>query len=175
MRLDTFTDGRGVVLRLVTLGVLVTWVIGAAAVAVLFDVDTEVAVLIGAILTVSGPTVVIPLVRLARPREPVGAILRWEGIVIDPIGATLAIVVLEGIIERDNAGEAALRIITTLGAGGGAGLLVAVVLLVCLERHWVPRPPAQPRHLDGGRICVHAGQPVPGRSRAHGHHDVGGS
>ncbi|MEE9416951.1 MAG: cation:proton antiporter, partial [Acidimicrobiales bacterium] len=63
LRLDTFTQGRNVVARLVTLGVLVTWLVGIIAVTTLFDIDTDLAVLVAAILTVSGPTVVIPLLR----------------------------------------------------------------------------------------------------------------
>ncbi|MEE9414784.1 MAG: cation:proton antiporter, partial [Acidimicrobiales bacterium] len=104
----------------------------------LFEIDTDIAVLIAAILTVSGPTVVIPLLRIARPREPSAAILRWEGIVIDPVGATLAIVTLDAILGDGDLTDAILRIATTLGAGTGAGVLVAIVLIVSLERHWVP-------------------------------------
>lgn len=138
LRLDTFTQGRNVVARLVTLGVLITWLVGIIAVSLLFDIDTDIAVLIAAILTVSGPTVVIPLLRIARPREPSASILRWEGIVIDPVGATLAIVTLDAILGGGGFVAAVVRIATTLGAGTAAGVLVAVVLIVSLERHWVP-------------------------------------
>ena len=109
------------------------------ATALLFDgVSTSSAALIGAILVVSGPTVVIPLLHLARPREPTGAILRWEGIVIDPVGATLAIVVLDATLNDSNAGAAALQIGITLGAGAIAGLVVAALALMALHKHWVP-------------------------------------
>ncbi len=139
LKIERLTAGRSVVLRLVTLGALVTWLIGWGATALLFDgVSTSSAALIGAILVVSGPTVVIPLLHLARPREPTGAILRWEGIVIDPVGATLAIVVLDATLNDSNAGAAALQIGITLGAGAIAGLVVAALALMALHKHWVP-------------------------------------
>lgn len=131
-------QGRSVVLRLVTIGVVITWLIGWATVVVLFDVSRGLAAVIGAILTVSGPTVVIPLLRFARPRDPVGPILRWEGIVIDPIGATLAIVVLDAVVEDRGTTESIVRIATTLGVGLVAGLAVAAVVVLALHQHWIP-------------------------------------
>ncbi len=138
LKIDRLTEGRSVILRLVTVGALVTWLIGWGATALLFDVSTSAAALIGAILVVSGPTVVIPLLHLARPREPTGSILRWEGIVIDPVGATLAIVVLDATLENSNPGAAALDIGITLGAGAVAGAVVAGLALLALYKHWVP-------------------------------------
>lgn len=138
LRLDRLNEGRTVILRLVTIGALVTWLIGWWATALLFDVSTSSASLIGAILVVSGPTVVIPLLHLARPREPTGSILRWEGIIIDPVGATLAIVVLDATLNDSDPAEAALQIGITLGAGAVAGFLVAALALTALYHHWVP-------------------------------------
>ncbi len=138
LKIDRLTEGRSVILRLVTVGALVTWLIGWGATAVLFDVSTSAAALIGAILVVSGPTVVIPLLHLARPREPTGSILRWEGIVIDPVGATLAIVVLDATLNDSNMGAAAFQIGLTLGAGAVAGAVVAGLALWALHKHWVP-------------------------------------
>ncbi len=138
LKLDRLRFGRSVILRLVTIGALVTWLIGWATAQLLFDVSTGGAALIGAILVVSGPTVVIPLLRLARPREPAASILRWEGIVIDPVGATLAIVVLDVFLNESHAGDAAAQIALTLGAGAAAGAIVAAIALVALDRHWIP-------------------------------------
>ena len=138
LRLDTFSQGRYVVARLVSLGVLVTWLVGLGALLVLFDLSVEAAVLIASILTVSGPTVVLPLLRIARPREPTASILRWEGIVIDPVGATLAIVTLDAVIGGGGLLSSAGRITTTLVVGTAAGLLIAAVLILSLEHHWIP-------------------------------------
>ena len=138
LKIDRLTEGRSVILRLVTVGTLITWLIGWGAAVVLFDISTGGAALIGAILVVSGPTVVIPLLHLSRPREPVGSILRWEGITIDPVGATLAIVVLDAILNDSSFAGAVLGIAITLGAGAITGVIVAGIALTALHKHWVP-------------------------------------
>lgn len=153
LKIDRLTAGRSVILRLVTLGALVTWLIGWAATQVLFDVSTSSAALIGAILVVSGPTVVIPLLHLARPREPTGSILRWEGIVIDPVGATLAIVVLDAGLHESNLGAASLQIGITLGAGAVAGAVVAAIAMFVLHKHWVPDQLLNPAMLAAAIVA----------------------
>ena len=135
---DLERHGRGPILRLITVGVLVTWIIGGIAVFALVGLDRNASILLGAILVVSGPTVVLPLVRFARVREPVNGILRWEGIFIDPVGATLAIVVLDAVIENEGTGASVERVLTTASAGTAAGLLGAGVLVLLLNRHLVP-------------------------------------
>ena len=121
LRFDRLVRGRSVVLRLVTVGAFVTWVTASLVVWMLFDVRRAVAALVGAILVVSGPTVIIPLLHLARPRDPAASVLRWEAIVIDPIGATLAIVLLDAAINEAAPAEAAAQIAVTLGAGAAVG------------------------------------------------------
>ena len=116
-------------MRLVTVGAIVTWLIAAAAAALLFDLSTEITLLLGAILIVSGPTVVIPLLRQVRPRSPIAETLRWEGIVIDPIGAAVAVLVLNVAVEHDAAWtEIALELMLMTIAGIAIGLLAAAVL-----------------------------------------------
>lgn len=130
--------GRQTVIRLVTIGALVAWVVGATAAALVLDVDVQVAILIGSILIVSGPTVVMPLLRVVRPREPTASILRWEGIVIDPIGAGLAIVVLDAIIEDRSPARIGLRVVSTFSAGIVVGLAVTALAIVMLGRRLIP-------------------------------------
>ena len=160
LKIDRLTEGRSVILRLVTLGALVTWLIGWGATALLFDVSTSAAALIGAILVVSGPTVVIPLLHLARPREPTGSILRWEGIVIDPVGATLAIVVLDATLEDSDVGAAAFQIGLTLGAGAVAGAVVAGLALFALHKHWVPDHLLNPAMLAAAVVSYAAANAI---------------
>lgn len=160
LKLDRLNEGRSVILRLVTIGALVTWLIGWGATVVLFDVSTSSAALIGAILVVSGPTVVIPLLHLARPREPTGSILRWEGIIIDPVGATLAIVVLDATLNDNDPAEAALQIGITLGAGAVAGVVVAALALFALHRHWVPDHLLNPTMLAAAIVAFAAANSI---------------
>ena len=83
---------------LVTLGILVTWAIGTVTAYLLFDLSFEVALVLGAVLVVSGPTVVGPLLDFIRPSKQVNSVLKWEGTLADPIGATLAIVVFHAVV-----------------------------------------------------------------------------
>lgn len=138
LRFKRTTEVRDVVLRLVTVGALVTWIVGWIAASIFLDVSTGIACLIGAVLVVSGPTVVIPLLRLAQPRHSVAEVLRWEGIVIDPVGATLAVVVLDAVIEDADPARALVRTAITLLAGGAIGAAFGFVYLVALARHLLP-------------------------------------
>jgi NhaP-type Na+/H+ or K+/H+ antiporter len=137
LRWRELTLGRAPVLRLVTIGAAIAWAVGAIAAAAVLDVDTGIAILIGAVLIVSGPTVMMPLLQVVRAREPVDSILRWEGILIDPIGAALAVVVLDALVEERSPGGIIVRISTTVGAGLAVGALVAAAILWILTRQLI--------------------------------------
>lgn len=131
----------GVMGRLVSIGALVTWVLSTAAAVLVLGLDLSLAALFGAILTVTGPTVIGPLLRYVRPVGPVGPILKWEGIVIDPIGATLAVLVFEAVLAGD--AQAAPRLIiggvlSTALVGTIVGAAGAGLLIVLLARYWIP-------------------------------------
>ena len=127
-----------VVTRLCTVGAGVSWLLTTLFAQWIVGVDFEVALLVGAILVLTGPTVVIPLVRHVRPRKPLGPILRWEGILIDPIGAVLALLVLEALTGHDSTLDIAVGIGKTLLYGGGLGVLAGWVLAQALERFAIP-------------------------------------
>ena len=81
--------------RLVSLGAVVTMLGGAAAVHALFPVSIMQALLFGSLVVVTGPTVIGPLVRGLRLRPRLATVLEAEGVLIDPIGAILAVLMLE--------------------------------------------------------------------------------
>ncbi|GMU21258.1 MAG: cation:proton antiporter [Phycisphaerae bacterium] len=131
----------GVVRNLVTVGALATWVVAAVAAHLIIGLDWSLAILLGAVLMVTGPTVVLPLLRHIKPRGPAGPILKWEGIVIDPIGASMAVLVFEIILggRPDEApGHVAWALAKTVLAGGGLGLVAALLLVLLLRRRAVP-------------------------------------
>jgi NhaP-type Na+/H+ or K+/H+ antiporter len=130
-----------VVRNLVSVGALVTWVIAAAAAHWIVGLDAGLAVLFGAILTVTGPTVIGPLLRHVRPAGRVGPILRWEGIVIDPIGAMFAVLVFEAILLGGfphATGPVAVAALKTVLIGCAVGAAAAFLLVFVLRRFWVP-------------------------------------
>ena len=138
LRLDGFHAAPSTVIRLVTVGVVVTWLIGAVAAAVLFGFSVEMSLLVSSVLVVSGPTVVIPLLRQARPTGPVGQILRWEGIVIDPIGATLAVLVLNVVIGEETGMEAFKSLLLTTSTGIFVGVAAALTLTGAISTFRIP-------------------------------------
>ena len=129
----------GVVTLLVTVGVIITWILATLAGRALIGLTWELSALLGAILTVTGPTVVLPLLRHIKPASPVGSILKWEGIVIDPIGALLAVLVFEVMLGEmsSQTTHVATALVKTAG-GGMIGFVGAMGLVVCLRQYWVP-------------------------------------
>ncbi|MBK5223503.1 MAG: cation:proton antiporter [Acidimicrobiia bacterium] len=129
----------GVLVRLLTVGVAITGVVAAIAAATVGGLSLETAVVFGAIMTVTGPTVIIPLLRQTRLRPRVARVLRWEGIAIGAVGATLAIVVLEAVVL---AGEGpvviAREVLLTAVVGSGIGLATAMALAWALGHRLVP-------------------------------------
>jgi NhaP-type Na+/H+ or K+/H+ antiporter len=134
-----------VVRNLISTGALVTWGLAALAARLFLTgegpdgrLGVQVALLLGAILVVTGPTVIIPLLRHVRPRGRLEPILRWEGIVIDPIGATLAVLVFEAITASFAPGAAVWNFLVTMLMGGICGLTGAALLWFLLRRFLVP-------------------------------------
>lgn len=141
LRLREIREVGGVVRNLVTIGALVSWLLTASLAWALGLVDGRLALLLGALLVVTGPTVIGPLLRQVRPRGTTGAILRWEGIVIDPIGATLAVLTFEALLAVDlKSGlfAAALGLGKTVLVGGAIGAAAAALLVIAERRHALP-------------------------------------
>ncbi len=132
-----------VVRNLASVGVVATWGLAAVSAYFLLGFDLRLSVLLGAILVVTGPTVIIPLLRHIRPTAKLGSAIRWEGIVNDPIGAILAVLVFTAIVVGELQGgggvsAAAVGVAKGLLAGGALGLLGAGLIVVLLKRYWVP-------------------------------------
>jgi NhaP-type Na+/H+ or K+/H+ antiporter len=140
-----FHDIRGlekVIRNLITFGVAITWLITALAVRWLLDFSWELSFLFGAIMVVTGPTVILPMLRTVRPKQNVANILRWEGILIDPIGATLAVLVYQFIASDASQGQFLARIAVfgkILAIGSLMGSAGGFLLGSALRRHWIPQ------------------------------------
>jgi NhaP-type Na+/H+ or K+/H+ antiporter len=116
--------------RLVTLGILVTWAIGTVTAYLLFNLSFEVALVLGAVLVVSGPTVVGPLLDFIRPSKQVNLVLKWEGTLADPIGATLGVVVFHAVVAgHAKAGQEIFQFLLNVGVGVGFGVAGAALIL----------------------------------------------
>ena len=124
--------------RLVSVGALVTWLCSAGAAWAWGLFDLELSFLLGAIVVVTGPTVIGPLLRQIRPTGQAATVLRWEGIAIDPIGATLALLVFEAVLTGSGAGHAAFGFLRTLLTGAIFGCVGAALIVAPLRRHAIP-------------------------------------
>jgi NhaP-type Na+/H+ or K+/H+ antiporter len=129
---------------LVTVGAGITWALATWAAQHMLGMEAGTALLLGAILVVTGPTVVGPLLRHVRPVGTVANVAHWEGIVIDPIGAALAVLVYEALRDASSAGfeaaarEMGLHMLYTIGVGALVGGLGALITVIILRRFWVP-------------------------------------
>ncbi|MGY8857907.1 MAG: cation:proton antiporter domain-containing protein [Pseudomonadales bacterium] len=137
LEFDEIKQHGTVVQMLVSVGVLITIAIVALSTYLLFDVDPLIALLFGALVCVTGPTVIMPLLRSVRPNKTISNILKWEGIIIDPIGAIAVVLVYEYIISGGEASSILLfaKIVVLATAMGMAG---AWLLAFLMRRHMIP-------------------------------------
>ncbi|WP_222105067.1 cation:proton antiporter [Denitromonas halophila] len=140
-----FSEIRGiekVVRRFVTTGALVTWVIVTLATQWITGISWGLATLFGAVMVVTGPTVIVPMLRTVRPTMHIANVLRWEGIVIDPIGALLAVLVYEFLVSSGTAGGAVgatlIVFLKLISVGSLTGIGVGYLVGEALRRDWLP-------------------------------------
>ncbi len=141
LRISELKQIRSTVLSLITIGVIVTWILSGLGAYFILGLDTQLSVLFGAVLIVTGPTVIIPLLRQVRPTGQVGSVLKWEGIVNDPIGAMAAVLVFEVILTGGfgaGIGHVLLGAVKTIFFGGLTGVAGALIMYFLLRKHIVP-------------------------------------
>jgi NhaP-type Na+/H+ or K+/H+ antiporter len=83
--------------KLISVAVLITFIGGGVAAHYIFGLSWKIALLFSALIIVTGPTVITPILRNIPLKKDVSSILKWEGILIDPIGALFAVLVFEFI------------------------------------------------------------------------------
>ncbi|MGD8569939.1 MAG: sodium:proton antiporter [Gammaproteobacteria bacterium] len=141
LKFDEIKGLESVVRRFVSSGVIVTWIVISVATHFILDFSYQLAFLFGAVMVVTGPTVIVPMLRTIRPNRKISNILRWEGIIVDPIGALMAVLVYEFII-LDQTGEALGHTFLTFGqlllVGVLLGILAGYLFGSVLRHHWLP-------------------------------------
>jgi len=127
----------GAVRGLVSYGAIAALLLLAACAHWIAGLRWEIAWLFGALACVTGPTVIAPMLRTLRPTPRVANTLRWEGIVIDPLGALFAVLIYEAIVSRQE-GHTIGVFVTMVGSGALIGALAAWLLALMLRRQLVP-------------------------------------
>ena len=139
----TWREVRGVattVRNLLTVGAVVTLVGGALAAHYVVGTSWNLSFLFGALIIVTGPTVIAPLLRNVRPTEKISSVLRWEGILIDPIGALAAVLVFDFIVAGTGAtfGDSVIMFVRIVGVGLVFGLAGGYLIYVLLHNYLIP-------------------------------------
>lgn len=126
---------------LVTVGLTITWVLTSVGAYFLTPLSARLAALAGAILVVTGPTVIGPLLRHMHLKGESGAVLKFEGVVNDPIGAVLAIITFQ-VIQAGPLDQAihiaAIGVIRSASVATVLGLAGAALLTFVLHRGLLP-------------------------------------
>lgn len=93
-----FKELRGLgkpIFRITTVGAFIAWILGSLTAHYIAGLSWAVAFVIGGLFIVTGPTVILPLLRQSKLKPRAAKILKWEGIIVDPIGALLAVFAFE--------------------------------------------------------------------------------
>ena len=144
LQIDRIRGASTVSLRLVTVSALVMFLGTAAAVRFFEGANWEIALLIGALLVATGPTVITPILNVVRVRDHVATALETEGIVNDVTAAIVAVVIFETLLLDDLGVPATLfSFVKRLGVGVLAGILAAVVIYLLLDSDLVPERDVQ--------------------------------
>jgi NhaP-type Na+/H+ or K+/H+ antiporter len=127
---------RHVTYRLIYAGVPITFAFAATFAGLLLGISTGAALMTGAILVVSGPTVVGPLLAFVRPNDQLLQILSWEGSLIDPIGGILGAVVFHAVLASTKGGVAhpVGLFLLSVGIGVAFAAVGVAVLWLCLVK-----------------------------------------
>ncbi len=122
---------------LVSYGAIATLLLLAWAAHAIAGLSWPIALLYGALGCVTGPTVIAPMLRTLRPNARIANTLRWEGIVIDPLGALFAVLIFEAIVSREQ-GHTIGVFIATIASGVVIGAAAAWLVAFFLRRQMIP-------------------------------------
>ncbi|MBT8228848.1 MAG: sodium:proton antiporter [Saprospiraceae bacterium] len=133
------------IIKIITLGSLITFIGGAGLAHFIMNLTWPISFLFSGLIIVTGPTVISPILRNLPLKRNISALLKWEGILIDPIGALVAVLVFE-FIKLTHAGEGSFaftgealkQFILIALVGSALGFFSAHALKQLLKRDWIP-------------------------------------
>ncbi|WP_297765033.1 sodium:proton antiporter [uncultured Muriicola sp.] len=130
-----------VISKLITVGTLVTFFGAGIAAHFIFDLSWQISFLFSALIIVTGPTVITPILRNIPLKKDVSAVLKWEGILIDPIGALAAVLVFEFISVGEGQAYTKTALIEfgkILLFGCSFGFTFAHALAFAIKKNFIP-------------------------------------
>ena len=130
-----------VISKLISLGSIVTFFGAGIAAHYIFGLSWKISFLFSGLIIVTGPTVITPILRNIPLKQDISAVLKWEGILIDPIGALVAVLVFE-FISVDAGGEFTITALVEFGKivlfGTTFGFTLAHAMNYVINKKWVP-------------------------------------
>lgn len=142
LKISDLKEIGGVIRNLIILGVPITFVTTYFAAVHILGMDKRIALLLGAILVVTGPTVIQPILRSTFLSDKIASILRWEAILNDCFGAILAVLVFEIVLSQQilhvSGGHIIFALVKTLLAGSAIGYLAGWGMVQLLKRFMIP-------------------------------------
>lgn len=141
LKKDEILNVGPVILKLITVAVIITFLGSGIATHFIFDLSWEISFLFAALIIVTGPTVITPILRNIPLKKDLSAILKWEGILIDPIGALFAVLVFEFIRVDHQSGftqTALIEFVKIVIFGGTFGFTFAHALGFAIKKKVIP-------------------------------------
>lgn len=141
LRFRDLKEVGSVITRIVFIGILVTTILIAVMSVYLFNFSWQMGLLLGSLLSVTGPTVIGPMLRMIRPKGNVRNIAKWEGIVNDPIGVLLAVLMFE-VLAHHNFSDApqvvAIGMLKTVVLSGGMAAVCSWAFVYLVKIRFLP-------------------------------------
>lgn len=137
--IDGYRRAPRVIVRMLTVGVALTWAGGAAALYYLLELPLPLAAVGGSLVVVTGPTVISPILRRVGVQERLSDVLYWEAVLVDFVGVFLTVLCFEWVTSKEDIGAPThlgyffLRLLL----GGGLGVVFGIGLEYVLRKDWV--------------------------------------
>jgi len=144
------------VLRIITAGVFIAWIGGSLAAHYIAGLNMEVAFMIGGLFVVTGPTVIIPLLRQAKLKQRTASVLKWEGIIVDPVGPLLALfsyMLFKIFATEPFEGSAIIEFIFDCTLAALVGLLIGLLVTLLVSKGLFPEYLKSPITLSFVLLC----------------------
>ncbi|NJB86996.1 NhaP-type Na+/H+ or K+/H+ antiporter [Lewinella marina] len=131
------------ILRLTTYGALTTTVIAGLAAHYVLGLNWQIAFLFSTLIVVTGPTVIAPIMRQINVKRQVATVLKWESIVIDPLGAFLAVLFYNFILAyydpQATVYNSLIKFLQSGLVGIGLGFVLGRLLFILISRLYIPK------------------------------------
>ena len=142
LKKDEIRNVGNVIYKLITLGAFITMITAAVAVHFIIGLDWPLSFLFSSLIIVTGPTVITPILRNLPLKKDISTILKWEGILIDPIGALVAVLVFEFITVGEHGTQYTKETLIEFGKiiiiGSSIGFTSAYAFALALKQQWIP-------------------------------------